>query len=1148
MSKITKKVASVGLSFITAVSLSGATSVPIAFAQNQSIADLQAQLALIASQLQALQAQLGGQGGGAGVSSAPACNFTRDLTVGSRGDDVKCLQQWLNANGYQVAATGPGSPGNESTYFGQLTKAAVAKWQAAKGISPAAGYFGSKSRAAFAAMPSGPVSGGTQPAPSLPTSSYLQVSVVGPAAGTIPSGSLYNPVLKLRFSAGKDPVSVSSVTVTRGGFMANTNITGVSAWDDEGNRYGNIVTALTSDGKAILSFGASPFVVPAGSSKVMTIAANIISGNISGSLSFSVASAADINAGGLTAQGAFPLQGPTLTVVDGSSSLADIRVSNVAVAGTNSTNAQSGTYTGNVEIGDKDREVFKLRLNQNNSKEAVQLHRVVLYVAGNIVESTDVTNWRLYSPEGNVLATAQRPYDRYVTFNLATPYPIDKGLSKDFVVKADISDGSGRYFTVYVQNDYDILVKGATTGAGIAISGGSGGSYSVSDTQNSPSTAYFKMKSGSLTVAKSASSPSGTNLAPSSQNVVLAEYDLKASGEKLEIRKLGVQVYYSGVALTSSLTVKDKATGETYLSISADTTGLSTTTTPNANSLLAFQRDLSSYITLESGQTKTIQVLGTVSANATSSSNYTVYVGQFYAKRFSTNDFATLVASANPANTLAVGDVGLTIVKNTSFPNTNRVAGAPNVKVAEFVFQASAADDIRVTGITLDVTTSSNFQNLRIMDGSAPFGSTIGTPSDTGNTFSGTLDIAKNQTKTLAVYADILSSATTTSVVSVAQDGVTGYGITSGKPLSSTPSPAVAGQTITIATPTLQIARDSAAPASRVALAGTSGVELNRIRFTPSADAMTLKKLTLQLVSASTTQWNSTSTIAANLGTVSLCTTGGSCVSANVVSGDSSADVVFSGLNFSLPQDADTVLVVKANINSQDTITPRSVFGVQIKSTSTTDMEVDKSSGGQLSAGSISGSLAASNFFLAHAAAPSVANSYTSQQNGTIGSEQEVGRFVFTNNGTREITIASTTFAVALSGSGNSSVTSFKLAAADDESTKFTASGSVSTSTPTADITFNLTSNNTISAGQSRTYKVYADTSSIRSGVTSGDVFLTVSLAGAKGYAAGNATTEKEWADSTITYSYSTTGTNAQTVSNNSASDSVPVTGVAFKF
>src|SRR4051812_34323847 len=67
--------------------------------------------------------------------------FTRSLTVGSRGTDVTALQSILMQAGYlKVSPTG---------YFGSLTKAALAAWQAANGISPAVGYFGPITRAAI---------------------------------------------------------------------------------------------------------------------------------------------------------------------------------------------------------------------------------------------------------------------------------------------------------------------------------------------------------------------------------------------------------------------------------------------------------------------------------------------------------------------------------------------------------------------------------------------------------------------------------------------------------------------------------------------------------------------------------------------------------------------------------------------------------------------------------------------------------------------------------------------------------------------------------------------------------------------------------------------------------------------------------------
>jgi uncharacterized membrane protein YgcG len=76
--------------------------------------------------------------------------FTRSLTLGSTGSDVKALQRFLNSHGFTVSQSGNGSPGHESTYYGPATASAVSRFQeyyapqilAPYGLSKGTGYFG----------------------------------------------------------------------------------------------------------------------------------------------------------------------------------------------------------------------------------------------------------------------------------------------------------------------------------------------------------------------------------------------------------------------------------------------------------------------------------------------------------------------------------------------------------------------------------------------------------------------------------------------------------------------------------------------------------------------------------------------------------------------------------------------------------------------------------------------------------------------------------------------------------------------------------------------------------------------------------------------------------------------------------------------
>lgn len=112
---------------------------------NQKIAELGGSAVSIPPALSAL-AQGSGSAGG-----AAACTIDRTLALGARGDDVRCLQQFLIQQGLLT-------PDSATGFFGPLTEKAVQRFQAAQGIAssgtPATtgyGLVGRLTRAALAA-------------------------------------------------------------------------------------------------------------------------------------------------------------------------------------------------------------------------------------------------------------------------------------------------------------------------------------------------------------------------------------------------------------------------------------------------------------------------------------------------------------------------------------------------------------------------------------------------------------------------------------------------------------------------------------------------------------------------------------------------------------------------------------------------------------------------------------------------------------------------------------------------------------------------------------------------------------------------------------------------------------------------------------
>ena len=109
---------------------------------------LQAQLNGLLASLHSLQAQASQQDSSAGTpaSGQQIRTITLNLTAGSRNANVTILQQFLISQNKGSAAQALARVG-ASAYFGALTRAALAEFQASVGISPALGNFGAMTRA-----------------------------------------------------------------------------------------------------------------------------------------------------------------------------------------------------------------------------------------------------------------------------------------------------------------------------------------------------------------------------------------------------------------------------------------------------------------------------------------------------------------------------------------------------------------------------------------------------------------------------------------------------------------------------------------------------------------------------------------------------------------------------------------------------------------------------------------------------------------------------------------------------------------------------------------------------------------------------------------------------------------------------------------
>lgn len=111
------------------------------------------QIQQLKQEVESLQSQLN--------TSTQSISLRQNLQQGDRGEAVKTLQKLLNSvPGITIAQSGPGSPGQETTYFGPRTEAAVRDFQQKYaseillplGLSRPTGYVGYRTRTALQEM------------------------------------------------------------------------------------------------------------------------------------------------------------------------------------------------------------------------------------------------------------------------------------------------------------------------------------------------------------------------------------------------------------------------------------------------------------------------------------------------------------------------------------------------------------------------------------------------------------------------------------------------------------------------------------------------------------------------------------------------------------------------------------------------------------------------------------------------------------------------------------------------------------------------------------------------------------------------------------------------------------------------------------
>jgi len=286
-----------------------------------------------------------------------------------------------------------------------------------------------------------------------PVAGTVQVSLSAnsPASGKVVTGVDNTVFTKVNLkNTGSADVKLNSLILDRKGLGVTGDFTSITLYDGS-TKLGSTKSSWNSDGTMTYNI-ANGWELKAGVTKELTISVNLATAGTYNklgvkSLSFSAGTASGV-----------PVWGNEMNGVS-------VTVGAVTITNTGS-NATKNIGTNDVTLAK-----FKLAV---NSVEDGKLKRVVLKnkAASSNAADDNVSNVSLYVGTTKLAGPVKMISDK-ITFDLASsPYDIKKSKNQSFIVKGDITNGSGNTIEYVLDDPSDLVMQGQTYTTNMTVTEG----------------------------------------------------------------------------------------------------------------------------------------------------------------------------------------------------------------------------------------------------------------------------------------------------------------------------------------------------------------------------------------------------------------------------------------------------------------------------------------------------------------------------------------------------------------------------------------------------------------------------------------------------------------------------------------------------
>lgn len=566
-------------------------------------------------------------------------------------------------------------------------------------------------------------------------------------------------------ASSDEAVRIEQLTVSRVGLGLPGDFTNVKLYVD-GVQKGGEKTINTTTNSATFNLSSDPIIVPAGTTVLAEVRADM-NGATNSRNALCIAAADSLLAYGeatdeeILATGPWAVCGSEMYTTSATVGTLDYRVSQPSTTDINIGEVENIMTKIRMDVTGEAADVTRITFKQTGSADPEDFGNPELYMSGMPIDGID------YSWSGD-----------FLTFDLAgNPIYIEKGSSKTVELWVDVVGGLNNTAAFDIYRDWHIEAVGQAYGYGL----------NVTENVASITPTTRNIVGGNVAFSASSSNPVPGDVAAGADDHEFLRFNISTAGEGVSVRKLSFQVngddaagpaqVDTALALIDDIKVWQKNSAGTWVPI----LGPNDIVAGTDPEIVRFTETFD----LPASSTEEFIVTGDVANTATAGDTYSV---DLLSPKVAANveleysdgtpiDVTTddVTGSALVGNWQTVATPSVTVSLAATPGNKTYVKNNINKDLVAFDFQASTADDIRVTGLTVDCVDnpdgtgqcSTAFQNVKLylVDGSTiteidgPRTLTNAGSGDGTVVFSLNEVIASGNSIRLLVRADVASAA-----------------------------------------------------------------------------------------------------------------------------------------------------------------------------------------------------------------------------------------------------------------------------------------------------------------------------------------------------------------------------------------------------